>query len=938
MKIRHLLTAALLLVVSVAQAQMDVPQLAVDTTVRIGKLDNGLTYYIRKNNWPEHRANFYIAQKVGSIQEEESQRGLAHFLEHMAFNGSKHFEGNALIEYCRSIGVEFGADLNAYTSIDETVYNIDNVPTQNQAALDSVLLILSDWSSALTLDADEIDKERGVIHEEWRMRTSASSRMLERNLEALYPGSKYGKRYPIGLMSVIDNFKPKELRDYYAKWYHPSNQGIIVVGDVDVDYTEQKIKEYFGSFTNPENAAPVEKFDVPDNAEPIVIVDKDKEQRQNFVEVLLKHDVFPENLKNSVAYMTYAYMKDAVVNMLNSRYSEAVQKADCPYVGAQADDNSYLLSKTKDAFDISISPKDPTKTEEALKAAVIEARRAGQFGFTATEYNRFQQDFLSRLDKIYSNRDKRNNSQFYKECKQHFIDGEPMPGIETEYNLYKSFVPMVTVDLINSFAQQLIALSDSNLVIINFNNEAEGAYYPTKESLLNAYHEAQNAEVTAFVDNVKNEPLIAKLPKAGKIKKEEKNDKFGYTELTLSNGVKVALKKTDFKKDVVSLTGQGGAGSTSYPAGDINAKMFDKVIGISGLGNFTSTELQKAMAGKIANADLSMSERMMTVSGSSTPKDVETMLQMVYLYFTNINKDTASFKSLMSAMEISLKNRSLSPDIAFSDSITATVYNHNKNNNPVLLSDLPAVNYDRILQMAKERTKSANGWDFTIIGNFDEETIRPLICQYLGALPSKKVEKNSQRENFMAKGKVDNIFTRKQETPKAIAIMVWSNQTLPYTYEREVQMDMIGQVLSMEYLKKIREDASAAYSCGASGAAQIASDGYHNYLLQAYCPMKPEKKDIALQIMNDEVKAAVKSIDADKLQKIKELMLKQYDDNQNDNSYWASVLAMWRKFGIDIQTNGKQIIESQTPEKLQSFMADFLGDGSQITVAMLPEE
>ena len=299
MKIRNILLTLLLAVAGSVSAQM-MPPIPLDTAVRIGKLDNGLTYYIRYNNWPEHRANFYIAQKVGSIQEEESQRGLAHFLEHMAFNGSDNFKSGELVSWLETVGVQFGGDLNAYTSIDQTVYNIDNVPTARQSVLDSCLLILRDWSTGLTLDANEIDKERGVIHEEWRMRTSASSRMFERNLPALYPGSKYGVRYPIGLMSVIDNFKPQEIRDYYEKWYHPTNQGIIVVGDVDVDHTEAMIKKLFGPITNPENAAPIIDEPVPDTAEPIVIIDKDKEQRTSSVQIMFKHEVYPDSMKGAV--------------------------------------------------------------------------------------------------------------------------------------------------------------------------------------------------------------------------------------------------------------------------------------------------------------------------------------------------------------------------------------------------------------------------------------------------------------------------------------------------------------------------------------------------------------------------------------------------------------------------------------------------------------
>ena len=374
MKLRKLLVAVLAIFAGLAQAQQ-MPPIPADPDVRVGKLDNGLTYYIRHNTWPENRADFYIAQKVGAIQEEESQRGLAHFLEHMCFNGTKHFPGNGVIRFCESIGVQFGGDLNAYTSIDQTVYNISNVPTTRQSALDSCLLILSDWAGNLTLDPKEIDEERGVIHEEWRLRTSASSRMFERNLPILYPGSKYGVRYPIGLMSVIDNFKYKELSDYYHKWYHPKNQAIVVVGDVDVDHTEAEIKKLFSGFKSPENATPVVDEQVPDNAEPIIVIDKDKEQQTSGVELIIKHETYPDSLKGDVNYLIYQYANRAAMTMLNERLQEKALDASCPFVSANASDGQYIFAKTKDAFDLSADPKDLSKTVESLKAAYIEALR-----------------------------------------------------------------------------------------------------------------------------------------------------------------------------------------------------------------------------------------------------------------------------------------------------------------------------------------------------------------------------------------------------------------------------------------------------------------------------------------------------------------------------------------------------------------------------------
>ena len=939
MRLKNFIVAVLLMAAAAVQAQMpEMPPVPLDDAVRIGKLDNGLTYYIRYNNWPENRANFYIAQKVGSIQEEESQRGLAHFLEHMAFNGSDNFKGNSLIEWLRSIGVEFGGDLNAFTSIDRTVYNIDNVPTTRQSALDSCLLILRDWADGLTLDPEEIDKERGVIHEEWRLRTSASSRMFERNLPALYPGSKYGERYPIGLMSVVDNFKPQELRDYYEKWYHPTNQGIIVVGDVDVDKTEAKIKELFGPIKNPDPIIPVVDEPVPDTPEPIIIVDKDKEMTTSEVDLIFKHEVFPDSLKQTMAFPLYNYMKQAAMSMLNKRLTEAAQQPDCPFVSASAMDGTYIYAKTCDAFMLDASPKSPELTEAALKAIFIEARRAAEHGFAASEYSRFKSDYLSNLEKQYSNKDKRYSRQFVQECLGHFLDNEPMPSIDFTYQLMQQLVPNIPVEAINEYIKELVPETNENTVVINFNNEAEGAVYPTVESLLAAVGDARAAEVEAFVDNVKDEPLITQLPKPGTIKKETRNEKLGYTEMLLSNGVRVLLKKTDYKKDQVILNGRGPGGSSLYgPADYVNAQVFDEVIGISGLGNFSSTELEKAMAGKIANANLQMSEKYMTADGNCTPKDAETMFQMLYLYFTNINKDEKSFATLMNQLEVQLKNRDLTPEVALSDSLTATMYGHNPRMAPLTTASLPQISYDRILQMAKERTASAKGWTFRIVGNYDEETIRPLICQYLAALPAKGKPTAGKKVTFIQKGQIDNVFNRKMETPKSTAYMIWTNQDMPYTLENSIKADIAGQILSMIYLKKIREEASAAYSCGAMGRASK-EDDFNNILLLAYCPMKPEKKEEAMSIMAAEVPALAESCDAEMLQKTKELMLKQIDDQAKTNAYWDGIINTFDRYGIDEYTDYKAIVEAQTPETISAFMREFVKAGNRIKVVMLPEE
>ena len=941
MKMKQLfLTAIIMMSAGLTMAQdmmMQMPPIPVDPEVRIGKLDNGLTYYIRHNAWPEKRAEFYIAQKVGSIQENDDQRGLAHFLEHMAFNGSKHFAGNELLRWCESVGVKFGTDLNAYTSIDQTVYNISNVPTTREGIIDSCLLILYDWADGLLLEQEEIEKERGVIHEEWRLRTSAQSRMLERDLPKLYPNSKYGHRMPIGLMEIIDNFERPFLQAYYEKWYRPDNQGIIVVGDIDVDQIEQKIKTLFSPIVLPENRALVVKEPVPDNNEPIIVIDKDKEQRYNIVEVMMKHKAMPDSLKGTMAFVLANYMKSAALSMLNDRLKEYAEKPESPFLQASAEDGSYLLSNVIDAFTLGILPKDG-QAESALKTALIEARRAAEFGFTATEYSRFKANYLSSLDKQYSNKDKRYNRQFVNQYVQHFLANNPIPSIDFTYANMKQMVPMLPLEGVNMLIKKLVAQTDTNLVVLNFNNEKEGAVYPTEEGLMQAVRDARSAQIEAYVDNVKDEPLLTTLPKKGKIKKEVKNDLFGYSELTLSNGVKVILKQTDLKKDQVLLSAEGFGGSSLYGEQDLaNVKLFDDVIEASGLGNFSHTELEKALAGKIASASLSMGAYRQHLRGSSTPKDVETMLQLVYLYFTNIHKDQKSYDNLMQTVEVSLKNRLLQPEAVFSDSLQATLSCHNPRNKYIDLDDLKKVDYDRILQIAKERTANAAAYTFTIVGNYDEQTIRPLLEQYLAALPAKgKVVKGTDIATDF-KGIVTNNFKHKAETPKAIAVMAWNSKTLPYNLEYSIKASMAGQILAMEYLKKIREDAGAAYTVQASASVTRDDFGTDGTIF-CYCPMKPEKADTAVMIMRNEVEQMMTTCDADKLQKVKEYMLKNHGDQLKQNNYWMGRIGIWRKYGLDFHTDYEKVVNAQTPESISDFVKELVKAGNRAEVVMMPAE
>lgn len=742
---------------------------------------------------------------------------------------------------------------------------------------------------------------------------------------------------PIGKMEIVNNFKPEVLRQYYHKWYRPDNQAIIVVGDVDVDRTEAKIKELFSGIKLDPNAPKVVNEPVPDNNEAIIIVDKDKEQQTDIIQLMYKHPEVPDSLKGSLAYLVQNYAVSLSTQMLNARLQEIKQNPDCPFVQAYAYDSDFILASTTKAFTLVILPK-PGMSEQAISTATREVMRAVKFGFTPTEFERAKADYMSSLEKVYTNRNKRDNAVYGDIYRDNFLGNEPMPSIEDEYQIMQQISPAIPVDAVNEITKELISETDTNTIVLAFYTEKEGAKYPTPESLKKAIDGVHSEQLTAWVDNVKNEPLISVLPKKGSIKGEKENAKFGYKELTLSNGARVILKKTDYKDDevILSATSKGGAsllGKEDYA----NIKMFDMAIGYSGLGNFSSTELQKVLAGKQVNVDLTMQNLHETVSGRSTPKDLETLFQMTYLYFTNINKDEKSYNSIVTMLKNSLKNKELSPEMALSDSVKNTLYMHNPRFASIEMKDVENANYDRILQIAKERTANAADFTFTIIGNFDEAAIRPLIEQYIASLPAKGAKENWKPVTTYNKGNTINQFYRKMETPKANAYMYWYNNKTPYTLENSIYADAAGQILSMIYLQKIREEASAAYSAGAAGYASLGGDVPFTCII-GVCPMKPEKSDMAIGIMNDEVTKMTKTVDAEMLNKVKELMLKRADEDAKKNNYWLGVIQSYDEYGVDTNTDYKKIVSAMTPEKLAKFMKDvIIGGGNSIKVIMLPD-
>ena len=941
MKLRKILFMAVLTLSAFAAQAQDMSQmmqpLPVDQKVRVGHLDNGLTYYIRHNEEPKNQAFFYIAQKVGSIQEEESQRGLAHFLEHMCFNGTTHFPDSSLIEYLESIGVKFGAQLNAYTSVEETVYNIDNVPAR-EGAIDSCLLILHDWSHDLTLDGKEIDKERGVIHGEWRMRNTGFTRILVKHLEELMSDSRYGRRFPIGLMSVVDECPYDTLRAYYHKWYRPDLQGIIVVGDIDVDQVEGKIKNLFGPITVQQPVAKREFYSVPDNEEAVVVSDSDPEVTSQVVMISMKHEAIPDSLRNTLPIYLAENMTRLATSIVNQRLHELSLKADCPFQGADVSDGAFLLSsKVTGAFNIEIVPKEG-RVEEAVKAVMEEVYRARQFGLTKGEVDRAVLNKLSGMEQLFNNRDKQRSINYAHEYYRSFLNNEPIPGIEYEYNMMKQILPQIPAEALGQILQQYITLTDKNLVVLSLNPEKEGLAIPTKEQLLGAIHAAQQTQLTAWVDNVKTGPLIEKLPKPGKVKKE-KAGPCDSKVLTLSNGVTVIMKQTDFKDDEIRMMAWSEGGNGRYPDSErINLQAFDGVAGHSKIGGFTSVELQKALAGKNVSSGADVDVREESFSGFSSKKDIQTLFELIYMTFQPREKDEEAVASYLDGLRENLRNKALNPMSSLSDSIQATLYGHNPRITPMTEAEVDQVNYDRILEMWNDRFADASDFTFVFLGNIDEQQIRELSAQYLATLP--KVKRNDKAVdpglNFVT-GDITNRYQKKMETPQSFIVCAWTGD-IEMTVRNQALMTILGNCVSEIYLKKIREELGAAYSTSAQGMITRGTDDRPRYVLQTAFPLKPEMTDTCLQIVQDVFQdVAENGVSEESLTKAKEYLLKTFKQNQRENGFWMNRIASIARRNYDPAEDYEAIVSGITASNVKQMATTIMADGNRVRVIMEPE-
>lgn len=922
---------------SSAQVNQSLP---VDPDFKIGVLDNGLTYYICHNELPENQASFYIAQRVGSILEEDNQRGLAHFLEHMAFNGTKHFHDDRLIRMLETYGVEFGNDLNAYTSIDETVYNINNVPVIKYPFLvDSCLQILADWSGNISLENTEIDKERGVIESEYNLWAGASYRMMERAFPYLYPDNKYGKRLPIGSMDVVKNFSYQDLKDYYHKWYRPDQQAIIVVGDIDPAVIEQKIKSYFSQFSVSPDCPERVYTSVQDNSIPIFVSESDKECKTENVDFFFKLESVPFNVKSSYDYFATDYMYDLISTMINMRFAELSSKSDCPYTSAYAYFSSYIFSITRDAFSISAQPKTG-QSLQTISAIMSQIYSVVRFGFSDSEFQRAHSKYISDLKSQLANKNQRKSDELVSVCVANFINRKPLLSLDQKYQLICSIDKSLTVEQINILSKKLVEpqLKNSSFLLTapKIDNLSEVDSNQMKDAALSVDFNS----VKGYVDTDVSKPLIAKLPKPVKIASSKNSGTFlGSTVLTLKNGAKVVLKKTDFKNDEINFYAFSFGGN-SVVSDDkiIISKSFDSYANSIGLGEFSSSELDKKLMGSQAYIRMGLSESGEWITGSSDIQSLETMLSLVRLAFENLGKDTASFSTCRTAAYASRLNQNSDPSRAFIDSTLSVLYNGNIRSKNLSAEDILTTNYSSFADFYKDRFADPQNFIYFVEGSIDIDTVKTLFEKYIANLSFVKRNESYNPEALkIAPGKRICKFQREMLTPQSQVVYFYS-QDVKADLKTMLTAQMAGDILSQIYFNKIREESQCAYSAGSRSYLTSFNNGYATNIFTIMAPVKPEFADsvshMMVNILND---CALNGVEKDKLALVKENFSKTFAINMKDNNFTIEALKSYYISGLDIVTDYEKVLNSITLEDIQNYLRDVVSKYNCSSVVMTPE-
>ncbi|WP_430813472.1 M16 family metallopeptidase [Carboxylicivirga sp. RSCT41] len=919
-----------------ASAQFDLnAPVPVDPEVRTGVLDNGMTYYIRHNQEPKERASFYIIQNVGGILEDDSQDGLAHFLEHMAFNGTKHFPGKGVISSLEKHGIAFGRNINAYTAQDETVYNISNVPVAPNGLMDTCLLILHDWSNYLLLEEEEIDAERGVISEEWRTRRDAGFRTRNQMMPALLNNSKYGERDVIGELDVIKGFEYDELRRFYHDWYRTDLQAIAVVGDFDADEMEKKVIELFSKIPAVDN--PKERYEVmvEPKAETTFKLALDKENPQSSVALYVRHQAEAAADKNHNTLKTN-YMRSLIKSMISTRINELLQKGNPPFINGSVGFSDY--PRTVSLMSINATAKE-NEEAKAFEAILTEVERVKRYGFTEGELERMKAQMQMGYENYYKQRDKISHDSYCKEIASLYLENVPMPGIEYEFKFAQAIIPAITTEELKAYFNSMY--TQENRVIIVTGPEKEGVKHLNKAEALAIVEKVENnAAITAYVDEAVSSSLVEELPVEGKVVSERALPEFDAFEWTLNNNTKVVYRYANYNKNQVALSSYSKGGSSLYDVADLpSASMASDFIPAFGIGNYDAVALQKALTGKNAKVGFDISGLSESISGSSRTQDFETMMQLAYLHFEQPRFDEEAYNALMARYMAYVANMGDNPKKIMQDSISQIRSNYHERNLIFGTEYLEKVSFDRMEEIYKERISNAADFTFFIVGDIEKEVAKEMAAKYLGAISS-----NDERENWRdnnvngPEGVTKKTIPVKLSEPKA-TVQIYYNGDLDYTPENRIGLSFISAVLRLRYTESIREKEGGTYGVGVNASTSHYPQSEGTVAIQFDCD--PDRANDLIPLVYAEIDKLIKSgATIEDLDKTRKNILKSRAESKEQNNYWMSNIRSYYVNGINmtLAENYEDVVEGMSPKDIKKLAKKFFKKADKIEVVFVPAE
>ena len=901
-----------------------------DPNIKIGTLDNGLKYYIKQNKKPEQRIEMRLAVNAGSVCETDGQQGLAHFVEHMCFNGTKNFPSNRIIDMLEEMGVKFGAEINAYTSFDQTIYML-KVPTDKEEWINRGFQVLEDWAHQVTLDDNEIDKERGVIVEEWRLGLGAEDRMQAKYIPVLLKGSKYAERLPIGKIEVIKSFPHDTLRKFYTTWYRPDLMAVVIVGDIDPILAENKIKEYFGRIPKAVNPEKRIEFTVPGNTEPLLSVVTDKEATGYTAQIMFKQ---PKS--NSVTYADYrnTLMRNLYTGILNNRLQEIIQKPDAPFMFAGAGYSSFV-SRSVDAFMLYTGAKE-NQIEKSIETVLTESERVRRFGFTAPELEREKKDIYTMYENGAKEADKTLSSEYADEFIRNFLTQECIPGYQREFELVKEFLAGITLEEINKLGQSWIR--DENILALITAQEKEGINVPSEQQVGEIIKSIKAKDLEAYVDKASDAPLLSVLPVPSAVTKKSENSKFGLTELVFGNGVRMILKPTDFKNDQIMISAFSPGGTSLYPDNDImSAMLASTIVTQSGVGNYDYLGLQKKLSGNTAKLTPYINELREGVNGSCSPKDLETMLQLNYLYFTGVRRDEDAFNAYLSRMKNMIKPMRANPQVIFQDTLSKIVTMNSPREIAIPTeAHFDQVNLDRLLDIYKDRFTDASDFTYFLVGNFSVQEVMPLLEKYIGGLPStgRKETWKNVTPGF-PKGLV-TVDVPKNSEPQSLVAMVWKGD-FKWDDKYRQGFTMLMNILTIKLRESMREEQSGVYGVSINGNPVKYPEP--KYTITSMWGCNPDSiTKLSQTVLGEMLKIKKAGPSVEDLNKVKETLIRERETRLKENNFWISSLQNLylnddRLMSLE---EYKTFVNSFTSKDIKKIANKYLDTENYVKVALTP--